>query len=94
MRNRQKRFDKKPSFEVGEDSVCIFLPVLEAASPLGEDELLVLSKMPRHRLVTRATIDQMTGFEKTKTIRILNSLEAKGLIETVGEARARKYTRA
>ena len=87
-------FEQKLSFEVGEDFICVSLPVLEVASPLGEDELLVLSKMPRHRLMTRAFIDQMTGFEKTKTIRILNSLEAKGLIETVGEARARKYTRA
>ena len=43
--------------------------------------------------MSRAGIDQLTGFEKTKTIRILNSLEAKGHIEAVGKARARKYAR-
>ena len=43
--------------------------------------------------MSRAEIDRLTGFEKTKTIRILNSLEAKGLIEAIGKARARKYSR-
>lgn len=85
--------DKKPVFEVGHDFICVTLPVLAEASPLNDDELLVLSKMPRHRLMTRSAIDQLTGFEKTKTIRILNSLEARGLIEAVGKARARKYAK-
>ena len=67
--------------------------MLAQASPLGGDELLVLSKMPGHQLVSRAAIDRLTGFEKTKTIRILNLLEAKGLIEAIGRARARKYAR-
>ncbi len=85
--------DRKPTFEAGSDFICVTLPVLTQASPLGGDELLVLSKMPRHQLMPRAAIDQLMGFEKTKTIRILNSLEAKGLIEAIGKARARKYVR-
>ena len=86
--------DKKPTFEVGSDFICVALPVLAQTSPLSDDETLVLSKMPKHQLMARAAIDRLTGFEKTKTIRILNSLEEKGLVEAVGRARARKYAKS
>ena len=85
---------RKPGFEVGHDFICVTLPVLAEASPLSEDERLVLSRMPRRQLMARAAIDRLTGFEKTKTIRILNSLESKGLVEAVGKARARKYAKS
>lgn len=86
--------NNKPTFEVGDDFICVTLPVLAKTSSLSNDELLVLSKMSKHQLMARSNIDQLTGFEKTKTIRILNSLQAKGLIEGVGKARARKYTKS
>ena len=86
--------NNKPTFEVGDDFICVTLPVLAKTSSLSNDELLVLSKMSKHQLMARSNIDQLTGFEKTKTIRILNSLQAKGLIKGVGKARARKYTKS
>lgn len=86
--------NNKPTFEVGDDFICVTLPILAKTSSLSNDELLVLSKMSKHQLMARSNIDQLTGFEKTKTIRILNSLQAKGLIEGVGKARARKYTKS
>ena len=84
---------KSPSFEVGDDFIRASLPVLSADQPIGEDERRVLAEMPKRQLVTRAAIDRSTGFEKTKTIRVLNALEGKGLIRAVGEGRARKYMR-
>lgn len=86
--------NNKPTFEVGDDFICVTLPVLAKTSSLSNDELLVLSKMSKHQQMARSNIDQLTGFEKTKTIRILNSLQAKGLIKGVGKARARKYTKS
>ena len=86
--------NNKPTFEVGDDFICVTLPILAKTSSLSNDELLVLSKMSKHQLMARSNIDQLTGFEKTKTIRILNSLQAKGLIKGVGKARARKYTKS
>ena len=76
---------------MGDDFVCVTLPVITGAAPLNDDELLVLSKMPTHQLLTRSAVDKKTGFEKTKTIRILNSLEAKGLIKITGKGRACRY---
>ncbi len=84
---------KKPAFEVGDDFICVSLPVLTADRSASEDELRVLSQMPRCRLVARSEIDQATGFEKTKTIRILNALEEKGFVQSEGQGRARKYVR-
>ena len=86
----------KPSFEVEDDFICVTLPVITGTAPQktpNEDEQLVLSKMPRYQLITRSAIDKAVGFEKAKTIRILNSLESKGLIKANGRGRARKYVR-
>ena len=85
---------KQPLFEVGDDFVCVTLPVITGAVPLNDDELLALSKMPTRQLLTRSAVDKKTGFEKTKTIRILNSLEAKGLIKITGKGRACRYMKA
>ena len=85
---------KSPSFEVGDDYICVKLPVISGEPILSPDEALVLSCIPKTQLVSRATIDEATGFEKTKTIRLLNSLLEKGFIKSEGDARARKYSRS
>lgn len=84
---------KKPAFEIGADCISVSLPVLLGEQSLSDDELLVLSKMPRRHLMARSAIDQATGFDKAKTIRMLSSLEEKGLVEPAGQGRARKYAK-
>lgn len=85
--------EREPFFEVGDDFTRVCLPKLLTEQPVQEDELKILSEMPRRQLTTRAQIDQATGFEKTRTLRLLNSLEAKGLVRSTGKGRARKYMR-
>lgn len=85
---------KSPSFEMGDDFICVTLPVLSGEPILSPDEALVFSCIPATQLVSRAAIDEATGFEKTKTVRLLNSLLEKGFIQSEGEARARKYSRS
>ena len=82
-----------PTFEVGESFIRVSLPILSDEIGLSDDESLILSLVPRYRLVPRADIDMASRFEKTKTVRILNSLIKKGLIKAEGEGRARKYVR-
>ncbi len=84
---------KKPTFEVADDFIRVSLPVLANKKSLGRDERRILSEMPRHQLITRAAIDQIVGFDKAKTIRLLNSLEEKGFVRADGKGRARRYMR-
>ncbi len=84
---------KAPAFEIGDDCISVSLPALSGDRLLTEDELLVLSKMPRRHLMARSAIDLATGFDKAKTIRMLNALQEKGLVEFAGEGRGRKYAK-
>lgn len=84
---------KQPLFDVGEDFISVTLPVLTEGASLSEDEATILALIPDYTLVTRSALDERTGFEKTKSIRILNSLIAKGLVRASGKGPARRYSR-
>ncbi|WP_277071483.1 ATP-binding protein [Slackia exigua] len=82
-----------PVFEVMENSITVALPVLGSRSGTSGDEVRLLGVMMAGRRYTRAELDRELGFDKAKTIRVLNSLVKKGLITTCGEGRARRYVR-
>ena len=44
------------------------------------------------RILTRAQIDELTGFNKAKTVRILNHLTEQSVIQKTGKGRDIKYT--
>ncbi len=83
-----------PRFELGDGYVSVVLPFVDSLSALSDAEQAVLDTIPENRLVSRSTVSEITGFEKTKTIRHLKSLVDKGYLRQEGEGRARRYTRA
>ena len=85
-------FDASPRFEVRESSIVVALPVVGAVR-LGADEQLVLNALPKGPALTRSQLAEATGMSKDKTVRLLNSLIDKGLVERLGSARSTRYTR-
>ena len=84
--------DVSPRFVVRAESVMVVLPVVGASSLMaGESE--VLRCIPKGVTVSRAQVQEASGFSKDKTIRLLNSLVDKGMIEQSGSARSTRYTR-
>ena len=84
----------KPHFEIRENSLVVTLPfVMETSSALTSDEARVLSELSRTLLLSRNDVEQRTGFSKDKTVRILNSLAARGLVAKEGSGRGRRYRR-
>lgn len=81
-----------PSFSARAGSVAVTLPVVGEAVAEGS-EAEVMSVFAKGRRMTRAEISRVVGFSKDKTIRVLNALLAKGVIERVGEGPGTRYVR-
>lgn len=82
-----------PRFQVMENSITVILPYIGSKSGISDDEARLLDLMTTGRKYTRAQLDEIAGFEKSKTIRLLNALVEKQLVITTGNGRARRYTR-
>lgn len=85
---------EKPRFEINKNSVTVILPILGSQSGISDEETFLLEKMSSGRRYSRKELDNLMGFEKTKTIRLLGSLINKGLVVAEGVNRARRYIRA
>lgn len=80
-----------PTFEVRDSSVAVSLPNIEALPALTNDEAKVAASLGRNVLLPRRTVEEATGFGKQKTVRLLNALEAKGLVGREGRGRGTRY---
>lgn len=82
-----------PSFVISENFVTVVLPILKSInmedfSQEGQEILRILEKSDEK---SRLELEKITGYNKTKTIRILNELREIGAIEVVGIGRGTKY---
>ena len=82
-----------PSFVISENFVTVVLPILKSInmedfSQEGQEILRILEKSDEK---SRLELEEITGYNKTKTIRILNELRDNGAIEVVGIGRGTKY---
>lgn len=80
----------KPIFRVFDNSLSVTLPVFNINN-LNESENIILDTLKNRRLLTRAQIEEITGFKKNKVIKILNSLYNMNIVETVGNGKSLKY---
>lgn len=95
LRIRESYRDEKelPKFELLDNSITVTLPFIGSLSQMSPQEELLLNSMLRGRYYSRSELDLRSGFDKSKTIRLLNSLLDKQLILAHGESRARRYSR-
>ena len=84
--------DVSPRFEVRPASVTVILPVVNTVS-LTAEESLVLRRIPKGVPMSRAEVEAASGFSKAKTVRLLNALVDKGMLESVGAGRSTRYLR-
>ena len=69
------------------------LPLVDAMPPLDQEEQRICAVFPENGLLSRQEIEQATGFEKTKVIRLLNRLVGKKAVLKVGKGRGTRYQR-
>lgn len=75
----------KPKFLVTENNIKIILPITEIDKlNLSVDEWTIYGLLKDEKELSRSEIDLRSGFEKSKSIRILNSLTDKNVIQRLG----------
>ncbi|MGF7184926.1 ATP-dependent DNA helicase RecG [Desulfitispora alkaliphila] len=75
----------KPNFEVSENRIRIILPITKIDQlDLSKDESIIYELLKEEVELSRKDIDLKTGFNKSKTIRVLNSLIDKNIISKSG----------
>ena len=91
IKESYKDNDRKPIFEVFENSIKIMLPVMDACNALTSDENRIYLLIKRKALPSSSLVEE-TGFGKTKVVSILRRLMDKGYVQSVGNGRGTKYT--
>ena len=91
IKESYKDNDRKPIFEVFENSIKIMLPVMDACNALTADENRIYLLIKRKALPSSSLVEE-TGFGKTKVVSILRRLMDKGYVQSVGNGRGTKYT--
>jgi len=82
----------KPDFEVSENRIRIILPVTQIDPiDLSEDENMIYELLKEEVELSRKEIDLKTGFNKSKTLRTLNSLVDKNIISKTGSGARLTY---
>ncbi|MGB4439240.1 MAG: RNA-binding domain-containing protein [Sedimentibacter sp.] len=82
----------KPSFDISGNNICIRLPIIDVNRlGLSEEEVFVLNILKDEMELSRGELDKKSGFNKSKTIRLINSLVEKNLIQKFGNGPGTTY---
>lgn len=81
----------KPEYRIFSNSIRIILPVIKSDYKLNEAEKRLINILTDSGSMTRNEVEKATEMEKSKTIRILNGLIDKNIIQKKGMGRATKY---
>lgn len=81
----------KPDYQVFENSIKVVLPVIEKKPNLTIEEKSIIDVLKREDVLTRKQIEKQTSLGKDKSIRVLNSLIEKKMVEKFGAGRGVKY---
>ena len=85
-----KYSDKKPVFEIFDNSIKVILPVIGNAD-LTEDEKVVYEVLSKTMPKSISEITVMTPFGKSKVTTLLKSLARKNYVSVIGNGRGTKY---
>lgn len=82
----------KPSFDISKNSICIRLPVIDIDKlNLSEEEIYILNTLKDETELSRGEIDKKLGFNKSKTLRIINNLVERNIVQKLGDGPGTTY---
>jgi ATP-dependent DNA helicase RecG len=91
IREAYRESERQPQFEVFEGSIRVVLPTVQPKLPISPDAADVLRVITGRRMAI-SEIVAATGFGKTKTQKLLQSLAADGYARIEGNGRGTRYT--
>lgn len=82
----------KPDFHIEDNSIFILLPVIRTdTSDLAKDEIKIYNLLKKEKELSRKELDDALGFDKSKTIRLLNNLVKKNITQKQGQGPGTTY---
>ena len=91
IKSAYKDSSSKPEFLIGDNTIQVILPVLNAKEDVEPAEQEIISALSNNMILSSSEIAAATGFSRDKVIRLASSLIRKGLIQTTGNGRGTKY---
>lgn len=83
--------NSKPIYKIYDNSINVILPIITSKQELTDDEKVVASILKTNQPLSRLEIEKETNFNKSKIIRLVNSLIDKNYVIKNGETRNIKY---
>lgn len=81
----------KPKFMITENVISVILPVISEKYNVTADEEKVVRTLENGAMLSSSEIAKVSGFNKAKTLRVLDSLKEKGYVKVNGNGRGTKY---
>ncbi|MGC2871711.1 ATP-binding protein [Ihubacter sp. mB4P-1] len=81
----------KPSFEFGENTIKVILPVIEMQPDMTADEREIYRLLSPTRQKSISEIASAASFGKTKVTNLLKEMAARGVVKIEGKGRGTKY---
>lgn len=82
----------KPSFDMSENNINIKLPVMgNDKFNLLKEETVIYNILKEETELSRGELDKITGFNKSKTLRMINNLADKDIIQKLGKGPGTTY---
>ena len=92
IKEAYKTYETEPSFSISENYIIVILPVdNEIIRDLNINEDIIYKLLKKHNQLSRNEIDELTGFNKSKTIRNLNNLIDLNLVTKIGTGSSTEY---
>lgn len=81
----------KPDFKVYENSISVVLPSLSFRPQVTLDEKKIVDYLAKGIQASSNDLVNVTGFDKSKVLRLLKTLQNKGYVKVSGSGKATKY---
>lgn len=91
IKREYSQFAVQPEFVILDNSIKIVMPVVNAVTGLSTDEAHVLTLFQGGRILASSEVAALSGFTKSKTVRLLKSLVEKHLLKIHGSGRGTRY---
>ena len=86
-----KTCQKKPRFEIKDNSITVILPVLSTTTAVTSDGSKALDLLNDEMRYSSSEIAEKLSWSKNKAVRILNVLVEEGYVAKLGKGRGTKY---
>lgn len=84
----------QPEFRVTDSSITVVLPTVQSRTRTTAEQNQLLSVMNPNILYSRKELENLSGFGRTRLMRLIGELSESGLIRISGKARSTRYSRS